>query len=110
MECLFLADVKGDLSGFAKPNTMTPKLASRLESMGLENLSFDSFPLVFWDLYGKNGHPIKTTISQMGPLLLAQILELNETQGQVLSIIFKIADDNGLLLLDSKDLKAMLGL
>ncbi len=106
---VFLADVKGDLSGFAKPNTMTPKLASRLESMGLENLSFDSFPLVFWDLYGKNGHPIKTTISQMGPLLLAQILELNETQGQVLSIIFKIADDNGLLLLDSKDLKAMLG-
>ncbi len=105
---VFLADVKGDLSGFAKANTLTPKLEKRLESMGLEDFSFDSFPLMLWDLYGKNGHPIHTTISDMGPLLLSQVLGLNETQGQVLSIVFKIADDNGLLLLDTKDLKAML--
>lgn len=105
---VFLSDVKGDLSGFAIPNSINEKLQKRLDSLEISDFEFDSFPVVFWDLYGEAGHPIKTTISQMGPLLLAQVLQLNETQGQVLSIIFKIADDNGLLLLDTKDLKAML--
>lgn len=105
---VFLSDVKGDLSGFCEPNKMTEKLQKRVEAVGFANMEFDKFPVVFWDIFGTNGHPLKTTISQMGPMLLARILELNETQSQILSIVFKIADDEGLLLLDLKDLKAML--
>ena len=105
---VFLSDVKGDLSGFCTPNKMSEKLQQRINAVGFKNIEFDKFPVVFWDIFGANGHPLKTSISQMGPMLLARILELNETQSQVLSIVFKIADDEGLLLLDLKDLKAML--
>jgi len=105
---VFLSDVKGDLSGFALANTPNEKFHTRLEKLGITEYQGESFPLVFWDLYGKCGHPIKTTISEMGPVLLSRVLELNETQTSVLSVIFQIADDNQLLLLDLKDLKAML--
>jgi DNA helicase HerA-like ATPase len=105
---VFLSDVKGDLSGFSEPNRVSEKLKKRIDTVGFDNIEFDTFPVAFWDIAGKSGHPLKTTISQMGPMLLAKILELNETQFQVLSIVFKIADDEGLLLLDLKDLKAIL--
>ena len=105
---VFLSDVKGDLSGFSEPNRINEKLQKRIDAVGFANIEFDTFPVTFWDIAGKSGHPLKTTISQMGPMLLAKILELNETQFQVLSIVFKIADDEGLLLLDLKDLKAIL--
>src|SRR5262245_54142764 len=104
---VFLADVKGDLSGMSQAGQLTPKLKERLQSHGLPTPEFGARPVAFWDVYGEQGHPVRTTISEMGPLLLARMLNLNETQNGVLSIVFKIADDNGLLLLDLKDLRAM---
>ncbi len=105
---VFLSDIKGDLSGLSQPGEASPKLAERLSLLGIQDHTFNGFPVVFWDVFGEQGHPARTTISDMGPLLLARMLNLNETQEGVLHLVFKIADDSGLLLLDSKDLRAML--
>jgi DNA helicase HerA-like ATPase len=104
---IFMADVKGDLSGLCQPGGDKPKVAERVEDLGLKDFSYQAYPVVFWDPEGVQGHPVRTTISEMGPLLLARLLNLNETQSGVLAVIFKIADDNGMLLLDLKDLRAM---
>ena len=104
----FMADVKGDLSGLAAAGTLSPKMAERLKALGLEAPAWRACPVEFWDAYGVAGHPVRATISDMGPLLLGRLLGLNETQRGVLTIVFKIADDVGLLLLDMKDLRAML--
>jgi hypothetical protein len=105
---VFMADVKGDLSGISQPGTEHPKLKERAEVIGLDDYTLESFPVVFWDLFGKKGHRVRTTVSEMGPLLLARMLGLNETQEGVLYAVFKMADDQGLLLLDLKDLRALL--
>jgi uncharacterized protein len=104
---VFLADVKGDLSGIAEPGGDNPKVAERVKRLALEGFSPAATPAVLWDVFGELGHPVRTTISEMGPLLLARLLELNDTQAAVLTLVFKVADDNGLLLLDLKDLRAM---
>jgi DNA helicase HerA-like ATPase len=104
---VFMADVKGDLSGLCLPGGDHPKVAQRVKTLGLGHFSYQGYPVVFWDVEGVQGHPVRTTISEMGPLLLARLLNLNDTQSGVLTLIFKIADDNGLLLLDLKDLRAM---
>src|SRR5213082_415279 len=104
---VFMADVKGDLAGLAKAGGGNPKVAQRMQQLKLPVASAAS-PVVFWDVYGKNGHAVRATISDMGPLLLGRMLALNETQAGVLNVVFKIAEDNGLLLLDLKDLRAML--
>ena len=109
---VFLADVKGDLSGIAMPGSSTFKHADKLEArakeLGITDYSYADNPVIFWDLYGEQGHPIRTTVSEMGPLLLSRLLDLNETQEGVLQIIFRYADENGLLLLDFEDLSALL--
>jgi DNA helicase HerA-like ATPase len=105
---VFMADVKGDLSGMARPGQENPKIRERVEKLGIADFQFTGFPTVFRDLFGEQGHPVRTTISEMGPLLMARLLNLNETQAGVLALVFKIADDNGMLLLDLKDLRAML--
>jgi len=105
---VFMADVKGDLSGISQPGVASPKLADRVKMIGVEMPAFAGFPTVFWDVFGELGHPVRATVSDLGPLLLARILNLNETQAGVLAIVFKVADDNGFLLLDLKDLRAML--
>ncbi|HEY1235542.1 MAG TPA: helicase HerA-like domain-containing protein [Candidatus Binatia bacterium] len=105
---VFMADVKGDLSGIAKPGEDNPKIKERLKQLEIEQFQFSGFPTVFWDVYGQQGHPVRTTISDMGPLLLSRLLNLNEIQSGVLQLVFKIADDNGFLLLDVKDFRAML--
>ncbi len=104
----FMSDIKGDLSGVSRPGGGNAKVAERVQALGLEDFSHQAFPVTFWDVTGKQGHPIRATISDMGPLLLARMLELNETQAGVLQLVFKVADDDGLLLLDLKDLRAML--
>jgi uncharacterized protein len=104
---VFMADIKGDLSGQPKPGGENPKVAERIQALGLTDFKFEGYPVVFWDVFGEQGHPVRTTISEMGPLLLGRILNLNEIQSGVLTLTFKIADDNGLLLLDLKDLRAM---
>ncbi|MFK4051239.1 helicase HerA-like domain-containing protein [Acinetobacter venetianus] len=105
---VFLADAKGDVSSLAKAGTSSPKFNERLKLLGIESVPFTASPVIFWDLFGQQGHPIRTTISEIGPLLLARMLNLNDTQEGVLSAVFRIADDQGLLLIDFKDLKAML--
>ncbi|HEY3270658.1 MAG TPA: helicase HerA-like domain-containing protein [Geothrix sp.] len=105
---VFLADVKGDLPGVCKPGGDNPKVAERVDQLKLEGFEYKGYPVAFWDLYGQQGHPVRTTISDMGPLLFSRLLNLNDTQGGVLNLVFKIADDNGLLLLDLKDLRSML--
>ena len=105
---VFMADVKGDLSGLANSGGDHPKVVERVQSMGLESFSYSGFPVTFWDVFGVQGHPVRTTISEMGPMLLSRLLNLNDTQSGVLSLAFKIADDNGMLLLDLKDLRAMI--
>ena len=105
---VFMADVKGDLSGISQPGNEHPKLKERADKIGLDDYTLESFPVVFWDLFGKKGHRVRTTVSEMGPLLLARLLGLNEVQEGVLYAVFKIADDQGLLLLDLKDLRALL--
>jgi DNA helicase HerA-like ATPase len=107
---VFIADVKGDVAGLAVPGTVGDKLQQRIDQIGVEGFVAEGSPVIFWDLYGKLGHPVRTTVSEMGPLLLSRILELNDTQSGVLDIVFKLADDRGLLLLDLKDLRALLGL
>ncbi len=106
---IFMADVKGDLAGISRPGSETNlKVAERVAQLGLTDFSFAGCPTVFWDVFGEQGHPVRATISEMGPVLLARLLNLNETQAGVLTLVFKIADDQGLLLLDLKDLRAML--
>ncbi|MCH7338894.1 DUF853 domain-containing protein [Acinetobacter sp. C32I] len=105
---VFLADAKGDVSSLAKAGSSNPKFDERLKSLQLDAIPFAAAPVIFWDLFGQQGHPIRTTISEIGPLLLAQMLNLNDTQEGVLSAVFRVADDQGLLLIDFKDLKAML--
>jgi len=105
---VFMADVKGDLAGMSQPGAMSPKLGERLQQIGAPAPAFAGMPVVFWDVFGEQGHPVRATISDLGPLLLSRILNLNETQQGVLAIVFKFADDNGLLLLDLKDLRALL--
>lgn len=107
---VFLADVKGDVSGLAVPGTGAENLLTRAAEIGVADYAPAASPTIFWDLYGKLGHPVRTTVSEMGPTLLARILELNDTQSGVLDIVFKLADDRGLLLLDMDDLRALLGL
>ena len=104
---VFMADVKGDLSGIANAGGGNAKVAERAQALKL-NIAYAACPVVFWDVYGASGHPVRATISDMGPLLLARLLGLNDTQEGVLNLVFKIADDGGLLLLDAKDLRAML--
>ncbi|WP_375449597.1 helicase HerA-like domain-containing protein [uncultured Devosia sp.] len=105
---VFCADVKGDLSGIAMTGTAQDFLVKRAADIGMDDYAVTAFPTMFWDLFGRQGHPIRTTISEMGPLLLSRMLELNDTQEGVLNIAFKLADDEGLLLLDLKDLRALL--
>jgi len=107
---VFLADVKGDVAGLAVAGTANDKLQSRVAEIGLPGYTNEANPVVFWDMFGKLGHPVRTTVSEMGPTLLSRVLELNDTQSGVLDIVFKLADDRGLLLLDLHDLRALLGL
>ena len=104
---VFLADVKGDLSGIARPGGDNPKVVERAAQLKLDGFEYQGFPVTFWDLFGEQGHPVRATVSEMGPLLLGRILNLNDIQCGVLSLVFKIADDNGMLLLDLKDLRSM---
>ncbi|MFZ2524310.1 MAG: helicase HerA-like domain-containing protein [Candidatus Ferrigenium altingense] len=109
---VFLSDIKGDLSGIGKAGIGkagggNAKVAARVEQLKLEGFSYRSFPVTFWDVFGAMGHPLRATVSDMGPLLLGRMLNLNEVQQGVMALVFKIADDNGLLLLDLKDLRAM---
>src|SRR5918997_1667006 len=106
---VFAADIKGDLSGMAAPGNGKEPLVKRAKDIGIEYVP-DKFPVVFWDLFGEQGHRVRATISEMGPLLLSRLLDLNETQEGVLNIVFRIADEQGLLLLDLKDLRALLQL
>ncbi|TWT16390.1 helicase HerA-like domain-containing protein [Streptococcus sp. sy010] len=105
---VFLADIKGDLANLAKEGSLTDKLASRLEMLGLSDYTPQAFPVRLWDVFGQEGHPVRATISEMGPIMLARLLNLNETQSGILSMVFKIADDKGWLLIDLKDLQALL--
>jgi len=105
---VFLADVKGDFAGLSQAGAMNDKLKARLDKLGIADWTAAANPVVFWDIYGKAGHPVRTTVSEMGPTLLTRLFELNDTQAGVLEIVFKAADDNGLLLLDLKDLRALL--
>ena len=104
---VFMADVKGDLSGMGVAGTPSEKLLKRIAELGLDGFTPYANPVAFWDVFGENGIPIRATVSDMGPLLLSRLLNLNDTQGGVLQLVFKIADDQGLLLLDLKDLRAM---
>ncbi|NLW85179.1 MAG: DUF853 family protein [Phycisphaerae bacterium] len=104
---VFLADVKGDLAGVSQKGTEQPKIMERIKLLGLSDHCFQPFPAAFWDVFGQSGHPIRTTVSDMGPLLMGRLLDLNKVQTGVLNLIFKLADDNGLLLLDLKDLRSM---
>jgi DNA helicase HerA-like ATPase len=105
---VFAADVKGDLSGISQPGTENSKISERVKKLKLRDFAFAACPVTCWDVLGEQGHPVRATISEMGPLLLARLLNLNDVQESVLALVFKIADDNGLLLLDVKDLQAML--
>ena len=104
---VFLSDIKSDLSGISKPGGGNAKVTARVEQLKLENFTHHAYPVTFWDVFGTMGHPLRATVSDMGPLLLGRMLNLNEVQQGVLTLVFKIADDNGLLLLDLKDLRAM---
>lgn len=105
---VFLADIKGDLAGLSKQGEQSEKIEERLNACGVSNFSFGASPVAFWDVFGEKGVPVRTTVSEMGPLLLGRMLGLNDTQVGVLHLIFRIADDEGMLLIDLKDLKAML--
>ena len=105
---VFMADVKGDLSGLAKPGAMSERMRQRLAQLALPEPAWAACPVTFWDVFGEHGHPVRATMSDLGPLLLARMLNLNDTQEGVLQLVFRIADDNGLLLLDTKDLRSML--
>jgi hypothetical protein len=106
---VFLADVKGDVSGLAMAGVNNDKIEERVRQIGIEGYSNEASPVIFWDIYGKSGHPLRTTVSELGPTLLSRILECNDTQEGVLEVVFRLADDQGLLLLDLDDLRALLG-
>jgi DNA helicase HerA-like ATPase len=105
---VFMADIKGDLTGVSQPGGGNPKIDARLEQLGIKDVKFEGSPVTLWDVFGKQGHPLRATVSEMGPLLLSRMLQLNDTQEGVLTIAFKIADESGMLLLDLKDLQSML--
>ena len=105
---VFAADIKGDLSGISQPGKDNPKIAERVKQLKIDDFKFEASPVTFWDVFGEQGHPVRTTVSEMGPLLFSRLLNLNDTQSGVLSLVFKIADENQLLLLDMKDMQAML--
>ncbi|WP_421952441.1 helicase HerA-like C-terminal domain-containing protein [Pelagibacterium sp.] len=105
---VFCADIKGDVAGLSKPGEPRDFLAERAERIGFSDYAFEGFPTIFWDLFGRQGHPVRTTVSEMGPLLLSRMLDLNATQEGILNATFKLADDEGLLLLDFKDLRSLL--
>ncbi len=105
---VFMADVKGDLAGLSQAGGSNPKIADRVKELGIDDYKTEASPVVFWDVFGENGHPVRATVSEMGPLLLGRLLDLNDTQEGVLNMVFKIADESGLLLLDLKDLRSML--
>jgi len=105
---VFMADVKGDLAGLSQPGANNPKVVDRAKELGISDFKGEASPVVFWDVFGENGHPVRATVSEMGPLLLGRLLNLNDTQEGVLNMVFKIADESGMLLLDLKDLRAML--
>jgi len=105
---VFMADVKGDIAGMSQPGTPNPKIAERVEKIGIDNFTHHACPVVFWDVFGEQGHPIRATVSDMGPLLLSRLLSLNEAQEGVLNLVFQFADNEGLLLLDLKDLRSAL--
>ncbi|HYC45465.1 MAG TPA: helicase HerA-like domain-containing protein [Burkholderiales bacterium] len=105
---VFMADVKGDLAGMSQPGEAKGKIGERVAKLKLKDFQYEACPVVFWDAFGELGHPVRTTVSEIGPLLLSRMLDLNETQAGVLTAVFKVADDEGLLLLDLKDLRAML--
>src|SRR5213082_91876 len=104
---VFMADVKGDLAGVSQPGGNNPKVVVRAKELGISDFKGEAFPVMFWDVFGENGHPVRATVSEMGPLLLGRLLSLNDTQEGVLNMVFRIADENGLLLLDLKDLRSM---
>lgn len=104
---VFMADIKGDLSGMVLAGGDNPKITERATEVGLSGFSYEGYPVTFWDVFGELGHPVRTTVSEMGPLLLARILDLSDVQADVLTVLFKIADDQGLLLLDFKDLRSI---
>src|SRR5881398_1972101 len=105
---VFMADVKGDLAGLSQPGGNNPKILERAKELKIDDFKGEASPVVFWDVFGEQGHPVRATVSEMGPLLLARLLELNDTQEGVLNIVFRIADEQGLLILDLKDLRAVL--
>jgi hypothetical protein len=105
---VFVTDVKGDFSGISKTGSANQRISDRIKQLSISEHSFQNFPVCFWDIYGEQGHPLRTTVSEMGPLLLSRLLNLNDIQSGVMSLVFKIADDNKLLLLDLKDLRKML--
>ena len=105
---VFMADVKGDLAGMSQVGGNNPKIAARARELGISDFKGEACPVVFWDVFGENGHPVRATISEMGPILLGRLLNLNDTQEGVLNMVFKIADEAGMLLLDLKDLRSML--
>jgi len=105
---VFLADVKGDLASLAEPGNMNTKIQERLDVIGLPDFKLQSYPVRLWDVFGRLGHPIRTDISEMGPVLLSRLLDLNEIQSSILNIVFRIADEKGWLLIDIKDLRSML--
>lgn len=104
---VFLADIKGDVAGLSQAGADNPKLVERAAKIGVDDYRMQAYPVVFWDVFGEQGHPVRATISDMGPLLLARLMDLNDVQEGVLTLLFKYADDNGLLLLDLKDLRAL---
>src|SRR5436309_15024957 len=105
---VFMADVKGDLAGLSQAGANNPRVVERAKKLKIDNFAGEACPVVFWDVFGEQGHPVRATVSEMGPLLLGRLLDLNDTQAGVLNMVFKIADESGLLLLDLKDLRAML--
>src|SRR5215211_4587114 len=105
---VFMADVKGDLAGLSQPGGNNPKIVERAKELKIADFKGEACPVVFWDVFGEQGHPVRATVSEMGPLLLGRLLELNDTQEGVLNMVFKIADESALLLLDLKDLRSML--
>src|SRR5215203_4132771 len=105
---VFMADIKGDLTGISQPGSMSGKIGERMTMLGMTDVKFEGSPVTLWDVFGKQGHPLRATVSEMGPLLIARILQLNDTQEGVLTIAFKVADENGWLLLDLKDLQSLL--
>src|SRR5438045_2207345 len=105
---VFVADGKGDLAGLSQPVASNPNILERAKELKIDDFKGEACPVVFWDVFGEQGHPVRATVSEMGPLLLGRLLELNDTQEGVLNMVFKIADENGLLLLDLKDLRSML--